>query len=316
MNFYLASLATENKGLLYGSLENNQIVLNSVCDKIVSRGYAIKSKDGKRLYSLSQKDGKEFVAIYDIQNSAPVYVTAREIPGGVSCHLTESPDGKFIYVANYGKGSVDWVSVTEDFAGTFDCNESGNSKMHMVQFRPKTDELFAVDLGCNCIYIFDYDKETGALSKKSEIKTKDGGPRHLAFLTDEVFYLVYENANLVDVFVLENGTFVCKQSLSCLPEGSITESYGGAIKIADERLYVSNRGHESIMQYEILADYSLKPITCFALDGAFPRDFAVIEDKLLVTFQKSDKVVLYRMDAELVPLSSFGGHTGLIGVCI
>ncbi|MBQ9914664.1 MAG: beta-propeller fold lactonase family protein, partial [Clostridia bacterium] len=292
MNFYLASLATENKGLLWGSLENNRITLNSVCDDIASRGYAIRSKDGSRLFSLSQKDGKEFVATYDIKNGSPVYIGAREIPGGVSCHLTESPDGKFIYVANYGKGTVDYVSTMDDTVGTFDCNESGNSKMHMVQFRPGTNELFAVDLGCNCIYIFDYDKETGALTKKSEIKTKEGGPRHLEFLSSDLFYLVYENANLVDVFAFENSVFTCKQSLSTLPDGCDTESYGAAIKIADGRLYISNRGHDSIMQYVLLADHSLKSLACFALDGSFPRDFAVIEDKLLVTFQKSDKVIL------------------------
>ena len=316
MKFYLASLATENKGLLCGILENNQIALNSVCSEIASRGYAIKSLDEKRLYSLSQKDGTEFVAIYNIENGAPLYETAKEIPGGVSCHLTESPDGKFIYVANYGKGTVDYVSTINDTVGSFDCNESGNSKMHMVQFRPGSDELFAVDLGCNCIYIFDYDKETGALTKKSEIKTKEGGPRHLTFLSPDVFYLIYENANLVDVFELENGAFTCKQSLSTLPEGCETESYGAAIKIADGKLYVSNRGHDSVMQYEILADHSLKALNCFALDGSFPRDFAVIEDKLLLTFQKSDKVMLYQLGETLVPLSSFDGHNGLIGVCL
>ncbi len=313
MDFYISFLATENKGLIAGTVSGHKLSLQQVESAPIARGYVIKSHDGKKLYALSQKGGTELVACYDITADGIKLFGTYPIPGGTSCHLTQSPDGKFIFVANYGSGTIDILSLETGETQTI--KPSDNGKMHMVSFRPDSNELFAVDLGRNCIDIFDFCD--GNLSHRESIKTKEGGPRHLVFSDSETFYLIYEFANLVDVFTANDGHFLCRQSLSTLPENCTTESFGAAIKLLGNKLYVSNRGHDSIMAFDIEASGLFKSPLCYPLEHSFPRDFSLIdENHMLVSFQKSNQLVLYEIGDTLSAISTIQGHTGAICVCL
>ncbi len=313
MNFYISFLATKQKGLMVGSIQDGKLTCKQWENSPIARGYVISSRDKAKLFSLSQDAGCELVSLYDIKDEGICLRKSYPIPGGTSCHLTESPDGKFIFIANYGSGTIDVLSLETGKTETIKPQENG--KMHMVSFRPDSDELFAVDLGNNCLYVFDFKAES--LRLKETIKTKEGAPRHLAFFGSDTFYLIYENANLVEVFQRINGHFACVQSLSSLPENCNAESYGGAIKVFGNKLYVSNRGHDSITTFEIGEDGLLENAACFPLEYHFPRDFALVDDRhMLISFQKSDYLVLYEMGEMLSPVSTIKGQTDAVCVCL
>ena len=66
-----------------------------------------------------------------------------------------------------------------------------------------------------------------------------------------------------------------------------------AIRIFNDRLYVSNRGHNSIAEYRLLENGLLERVRIFTVFGDFPRDFVVLDDgRILVANQESGDIRL------------------------
>jgi 6-phosphogluconolactonase len=91
------------------------------------------------------------------------------------------------------------------------------------------------------------------------------------------------------------------QILSTLPGGFKGDSLGGhlALNAAGSRIYVSNRGHNSLGVYS-LKDRALELVQHIYTSGEHPRHFALFEDaqKLVVAHENDGLVAAFAIASE------------------
>lgn len=158
-------------------------------------------------------------------------------------HLCTDPDGRLLFTANYGSGSVSLIPIAED--GTL-----GEAKVYShgpgahagaegtwgdgPQFRQESahphgvvvcgEQLYVADLGTNQVVCWTIDLDNNALEAASAITVHDlAGPRHIQFTSDgELGFVLNELDNTVCVLrrdATKGGELSPVQTLSSLPEG-------------------------------------------------------------------------------------------------
>jgi 6-phosphogluconolactonase len=240
--------------------------------------------------------------------------------GADPCHAALSPDGGILAVANYSSGSVAVWRIDRDTGrpmgeaqlvahtgGGPNHARQAAPHAHWVGFAMGGKLLHAVDLGADAIFAHMLDPRSGTIVSTSlAYRAPAGsGPRHLARHPRlRIAYLVSELANTVTILTARaDGTFAAKGSVSTLPAGFTGPSTAAHIAVNNSgtRLYVSNRGHDSIAVFAIGADGGLTLLQHVGSGGQGPRLFLLVEKRgeLLVANQRSGNVAR-------LPLSSDG----------
>lgn len=231
--------------------------------------------------------------------------------GADPCHAALSPDGGLLAVANYSSGSVaiwrldrgsgrpleEAQLVVHSGSGPNRARQAG-PHAHWVGFALGGKLLHAVDLGADAIFAHAVDPRSGAITASSVAyqAPAGSGPRHLARHPRlPVAYLVSELANTVTVLAARpDGTFAAKGVVSTLPAAFHEASTAAHIAVnrRGTRLYVSNRGHDSIAVFAIAADGGLTLLQHAGSGGRGPRLFLLIEERgeMLVANQRSGNV--------------------------
>ena len=270
--------------------------------------WAQPASNGTAIYSLGNNavEGENggCAASYERVGDTLKLVSMRSTNGLAPCHMTESPDGRFLYVANYLGGSVAVFPIEGNALGAriqlvqhegHGPNEKRqeSAHVHFTAFKPGTRQLFVVDLGIDAVMIYRADPETGLLTLDERVDVPAGlGPRHLIF-RDDMMYVAHELGGAVSAFRRAESGWKLEQTLSTLPEDWQGENTVAAIRIFRDRLYVSNRGHNSIAEYRLLENGLLERVRIFTVFGDFPRDFVVLDDgRILVANQESGDIRL------------------------
>ena len=98
------------------------------------------------------------------------------------------------------------------------------------------------------------------------------------------------------------GEFERMQVISTLPDGYEDFNATAAIRLSKDGkyLYASNRGHDSIAVYTILADGSLELLEIVPTHGQNPRDFDLTPDQefLIAVHQDSDNATVFKRNPE------------------
>lgn len=236
--------------------------------------------------------------------------------GSYPCYVSLSPDESMIAVANYGSGTVAIYSIDKqsgEIGGLIhvirheghSVNQSRQEgpHAHFVKWSLDGLHLYVVDLGIDKVMRYEKSEnwETGYVALKL---TPGSGPRHMVFKKDsDLCYIVNELSNtVVAAHVLESGDLEPFQEISTLPEGYREHSQAGHIALSPngKYLYVSNRGHNSIVVYEIQGIGRLKDIQTAMLKGDWPRFFCFTSDGkgLLVANQNSNSLELFQIDED------------------
>ncbi len=197
-----------------------------------------------------------------------------------------------------GKGQ----SVPHSGSGP-DARRQSEPHAHWVGFAQGGRLLHAVDLGADAVFAHRVDPETGRVTNSSiAYRAQPGsGPRHLARHPRlPVAYLLAELANTVTVLrANRDGSFTGGETLSTLPAGFDGASYGAHIALnrAGTRLYLSNRGRDSIAVFAIGGDGGLTLMQHVGCGGHWPRLFLLREDRgeLLVANERSGNVAILRL---------------------
>jgi 6-phosphogluconolactonase len=231
--------------------------------------------------------------------------------GSDPCHAALSPDGGMLAVANYSSGSVavwridrntghpigEAQVVAHTGSGPNRARQAG-PHAHWVGFTMGGKLLHAVDLGADAIFAHLLDPRSGAIVSSSVAyrAPAGSGPRHLARHPRlRIAYLVSELANTVTVLTARpDGTFAARGIVSTLPaefSGTSTAAHI-ALNSSGTRLYVSNRGHDSIAVFAIGADGGLTLLQHVGSGGRGPRLFLLVEERgeMLVANQRSGNV--------------------------
>lgn len=282
---------------------------------IRNASFGVESRGGRLRYLLDESEvGK--LGIYDRALKSLGSVSTL---GAHPCHAALSPDGGMLAVANYSSGNVamwqldrktgrpvgEAESVAHSGSGPNQRRQTG-PHAHWVGFSRDGRTLHAVDLGADAVFAHRVDPASGRVtgSDVAYRAAPGSGPRHLAWHPRlPVAYLLAELANTVTVLRANaDGGFTAGATLSTLPAGFDGPSSGAHIAVnrAGTRLYLSNRGHDSIAAFAINRDGGLSLMQHVSCGGHWPRLFLLREDRkeLLVANERSGNVAVLRIQAD------------------
>ncbi|MDB5361748.1 MAG: pgl 1 [Rhodospirillales bacterium] len=268
----------------------------------------------------------------DRQNGDLTPLNAVSSQGASPVHLNPHPSGKFLFVANYGGGSIAVLPIRSDGslgAATDVKLDSGNigpttptgappgsfadsghdaPHAHFIHSDPSGQFVLHVDLGQDRIYSWRFNEAAGTLSPAAVPFTSlppGAGPRHLAFHPNgrQVYVLTEESSTLSAYgYNGRTGALTPLQTVSALPSGFVGTSYGSEVGLsADGRfLYAANRLHDSIATFAIDAGGGLTLVGHTQTEGDYPRSFAIDPTGhfFYATNQRSDAITIFRLDPE------------------
>ena len=313
--FYAVSSSAKNAGGIY------QFAADGTVENFLSlptAGYICRDAAGKYFYvSVNSTSGKKNspggAAVLKKDDSKRL-VLLQIAPAAIKtpCHLTLSPDGKFLYTANYSSGDIAEFALEDHLLttppriiphyGKSVHRRQKSPHPHFVSFDPAGKQLFVCDLGTDRILIYNYVPGKGLQLPAAEeyILPPGSGPRHLCFAPDgKSFYIANELNSTVSVFLRTNDNkWQLYQTLSTLPPGkAAVKNYPGAIKISScgKFLFVTNRGDNSIAVFTVQADGRCR-LNCAAdSSGTYPSDIILLDNDqtLLVINLKSSNITVF-----------------------
>jgi 6-phosphogluconolactonase len=248
--------------------------------------------------------------------------------GGGPCHLELDRTGKWLFVANYGGGSVAAFPVQDDGklreasaffqhagASVNKARQSG-PHAHATVVSPDNKFVLAADLGLDRVFAYRLDGNVGLVPGEPPFSTvtPGSGPRHLAFRPDAKFaYVLNEMLSSVTTFRYDaaRGTLTDVATISTLPEGFTGDNSGAEIATHPNGrfVYASNRGDDSIAIFRIDADKgTLTSAGRVSTQGKTPRGFAIdpLGGFLVAGNQNSGTVVIFRIDKQTGGLTPTG----------
>ena len=156
-----------------------------------------------------------------------------------------------------------------------------------VGLTPDQQRLYVVALGLDKVLMFKIE-ENGSLIMDEEHTlelTPGSGPKKMIFNDEGTYaYVLNELANTICVYRYQDLQFELVQTVDTYPkdEEELT-SYAGQMKITPDgkHMYVTNRGHDSLVLFNILEDGTLQYMD-FADTSPNPTDIAFFENKWIV----------------------------------
>jgi len=246
--------------------------------------------------------------------------------GADPCYLSIDARKKTLLVANYSGGSVTVLPVRTDgtigmaieikqHEGSGPKEQQKGPHAHCVILDRVERHALAADLGIDKVMIYRFDRATGKLTPAKQPfaeLTAGAGPRHLALHpSGKYLYVIAELDSTMTSFQYNelNGTLTPIETVSTLPGDFTGTSYCADVHVSPSGrfLYGSNRGHNSIVVFEIdPRTGKLKLVEHVSTEGDWPRNFTIdpAGKFLLVANQRSENVVIFNIDegtGRLVP---------------
>mgnify|MGYP000001414418 FL=1 len=274
-------------------------------------------------------EGTGFVTSYKILPDGGLEKINTQSTGGRgnTC-ATFDRTGRFLLVTRYWEGGITVLPFDPDTgeigeltakpdhlgAGPHPLRQS-SSHPHGIHGDPKTDMVYAMDLGTDKVYQYILDTETGKLTLHSEVEMAAGsGPRGINFHPS--LRIAYVNAELdgtVTVCTVDDDKGLTPvQTLFCYPEGFVAldhpENLGKAYfwgaegcLSADTSYYYICRVHQSIAVYTVEADGKLTYSSRCALAANSNARNLTLDPSgkfILVASQDANCVECFRIDPE------------------
>ena len=296
--------------------------------------------NGRRLYAVSETSvADEGVggSVWAVDCSAApdqlTRINGQPSGGDWPCHLALDPSGRWLVVANYSSGSVSVLPLLADGAlgPLTDCRQHSGQGVqpvrqagphaHSATFAPDGRFVLVADLGLDSVISYAFDATEGRLAEHTRCTGRPGaGPRHLTFdPTGQRVYVANELDNTVAGYDYDAATGalherqVIETLLTPLPTNTVADIH---ITPSGERLYVSNRGDDSIAVFAVAASGELTRLAVRACGGAGPRNFALAPGApfLLVANQTTAQVVVLPIGDDGEALGAPVSHLPIAGV--
>lgn len=206
-------------------------------------------------------------------------------------HLALSADRRWMLVANYATGSVVTLPIQKNGAlgpvahvltlpiqpGPHKTQQRG-AHPHQVVLSPCGQWFLVPDKGNDAVHTLALDEATGALRLVASLAVAPGsGPRHLVFRPDgALVWMVLELSSqvLTASFDSSTGGLEPLRRTATLPDNFTGENTGAGIVLSQDacHLFVSNRGHGSVVRYDIDAQNgALSSPAWTKVPGTVPR---------------------------------------------
>ena len=284
---------------------------------------------------IGEFEGKKTGAVsafsIDRQSGRLTALNQQSSGGAGPAYITVDSKGRNALVANYGGGSVAVLPIGKDgrlrAASSF-IQHSGASvnpqrqkgpHAHSIYVSPNDQTAYAVDLGLDKVFVYEFDPEKGLLKASDDgfaALEPGSGPRHLALHPKRPYaYVINELTCKITAFNRHSATsgLTAFQTVSTLPGGeAVQPGYSTAevqVHPSGKFLYGSNRGHDSIVVFAIDEKSGrLTHVQHEPTQGSTPRNFGIDPSGsyLLAANQRSDSVVVFRIDPQTGRLTSAG----------
>jgi len=308
----------------------------SVTPSTVNPSWLALSPDQRFLYSANEianfnggSTGSVTAYAIDKANGHLTAIGTVTSGGAGPAHLSVDPRGRYVFVANYGGGSVAVLPVRADGSlgtptdvvddvnacspacrvgpgragkaprGSFATSGHDAPHAHMVQPDPSGDVIVANDLGLDRTIVWALDRATGKLTvRHTAPSSPGGGPRHFVFHPNgRWFYSLNEEASTIALMRYDAGRLSLIDEVSTLPHGFAGTNFTSEIAIApDGRIvYAANRLHDTIAIFLVGSDGRLRYVSETSTHGDYPRSFAIDPAGrfLYVCNHRSDSVTVY-----------------------
>lgn len=277
--------------------------------------YLTTNKSGTVIYSILSEDDQGGVVSFVFEGNQWVRRVALLTDGPAPCYLSYDEERQLIYTANYHTGTVHVYGTDETGdLNLLDTVQQEGSSIHENQegphahfIAPTPDNKFVVtcNLGTDEVYTYEVTDE-GKLEEKTRLQVKPGtGPRHIVFHPEvNRAYILGELSSeiLVANYEPNSGEFEVVDIQPMIPATHTGFNSGAAIRITKDGkyLYASNRGHDSIVAYDIDEEGNLAFLAYYPTRGQTPRDFNLneTEEFVVVGHQDSDYLTLFKRDSE------------------
>jgi len=282
--------------------------------------FVLKHPDKNIIYVCSESINEGTIETYSFENQEFKKERSVSSGGKSACFITIDKKRENILVVNYWDSNISILPLKKGIAQEPKYIHKSKNKLisvcldehlldrqseshnHSLLFYYKENREIAIvpDLGSDKIKFFKYGGDNLLLMSEHNLK-RGSGPRYLQ-LSNDVLYVVNELNSTVQVFsiILEDDivTLSEKQTISTIPHHYKDYNTCGNILIcpSKRKLFVSNRGHDSIICYKILKDNTLKKTLIFKSGGKTPRHFSINKNKLYIANQDSNNVVIFDLD--------------------
>lgn len=326
--------------------------------EVVNPSFLAISPNHKFLYAVSEDplslgpplDHSSYVSAFAIDGSTGNLHLLNSAPasGTSTCYISIDHTGRYIFLANFGSGSVSVIRTRDDgslgeltsfiqnVGSSVDRSIQSEPHPHWIGVSPDNRHVIVSDLGLDQVQIYNFDTHTGMLSPPAPpfaTVYPGGGPRHFAFDPSGRFgYQLSEMSGNVDVFAWHagKGTLSAVQRVHTVPHDFFGGNHSAEIEIHPNGkfLYESNRRTqgETVRGPDTIGVFSIDPsngtlarIEEVLSGGIMPRSFALDPGGayLLSANQLSNNVVVFKVDDRTGRLSKTGKEMAVdTPVCI
>jgi 6-phosphogluconolactonase len=304
------------------------------------------------LYSVSEDplslgpplDHASYVSAFAIDAATGKLRLLNTLPtGGTStCHISMDNTGKFVFMANFGSGSVTVLRVKEDGSlgeqaafvqhlghGLSLPIQSGPHP-HTVRISADNKYLVVSDLGIDKVLVYRFDDTTGMLSPleppSASVDPGDGPRRFIFDPAGKFGYQLNELGSTLITFAFDpaNGTLTKTQQQTIMPQG-FNRDNGAEMQISTDGkfLYQSNRLARLNAKDPKIIDRLTGTIALYAIDpqshkltlleqfpsgGIMPRSFGIdpTGQYLFALHQITNNVVQFKVDRTTGKLTPTG----------
>jgi len=304
--------------------------LKSKTGGIVNPSFLAFNANAKKLYAVSElSEGPGTVSSFSYKDGKLEMLNTLSSNGNAPCHIITDKANNFVFVANYGGGSLSVYQTNKDgelkqvqhiqYKGSGSNKDRQNSShVHSSTLSPDEKFLLVQDLGTDMITVYPFSPEHPdeplEVNKAVSVQVPPGsGPRHVSFSNDGKYvYVATELNSAVQVYAFKRGNMELIQELNMLP-GAVADPVGGAdIHLSSDGnfLYSSNRGNANEINI-----FKINPQTGKLRDegrqsvkGIGPRNFAITKNGrfLLVANQNSDEIVIFDRNTKTGKLNDTG----------
>ncbi|MCD6090077.1 MAG: lactonase family protein [Bacteroidales bacterium] len=308
----------DSKGIYkYQLQQDGELKRIGLAVESVNPSFLAMSANKKFLLAVNEinQNGEGSVESFLIQEDSLVFISKRSSGGEHPCFVSVNKAG-FVLTANYSSGNVGLLRLDNkgELTALLDVNQHLGSGInerqeaphaHSIWFESGNDTIISADLGTNELWFSHLDTIQQKLISIKPYKLSmapGAGPRHIAFHPNgKWIYVLNELACTITlVEKVDNDQYKMGNSISTLPIDYKELNTSADIHITSDGkfLYASNRGHNSIVIYNVTNDGSLKIIGYQSTKGNGPRNFSLSPgDKyVLVANQYTNNIVAFKRD--------------------